>query len=160
MNFISEVKLSYLEFPLMLCFNSDLEDENVFLSMSAGLQFDYLMRGEMIVDPYPVIIPGNEIDMMKLFKRTNVRLDAEAGFNFLVSDNWIATAGFRFSRTLNDIENKNFTFDKTKDAAEYYFPVSTKKEVKTAPANIAQRYSTNLITYGVFVGAAYWFGKK
>lgn len=155
-SFSSQYSLTQLEVPFMLRFSSSLEDENVILSISPGLQIDMLVGADMKTDPAPFIQPGNEIDLMNLFKRTNLKFITEASFSFVLTEKILINAGLQWSRSLFDIENKDFKFDKTKHVAEYYFPVSTKKETRP---DISVRYKTTSMAVGLMLGISYWFNQ-
>jgi len=151
LNFTSSATISYLQVPFLLRFNTDFDEDLVIMSISTGFQLDFLTSAKMVVDPKPSI--ANEIDLKQLFRKNNLKYVAETSFTFLISDNWLLTTGLQWTRSLSDIENKNFAFDKTKHVAEYYFPVSTKKEMRT---DISTRYKTTSMTFGLMFGVSYW----
>lgn len=155
-SFTSEFKLSQFEVPFMLRFSSSFDEEKVILSISSGFQLDMLTRAEMKTNPAPVILPENEIDLKNLFRNTNLKFIAEASFSFLLTDRLLLTSGLQWTESLLDIENKDFEFDKNKHVAEYYFPVSTKKEKRP---DISVRYKTTSMTVGLLVGFSYWFNQ-
>jgi len=139
-----------------LRFNTDFDEDRVIMSISTGLQLDFLAKAKMLTNPGPVILPANEINIKQLYRNSNIRFVAETSFSFLIGDNWLINTGLHWTRSLMDIENKDFTFDKTKHVAEYYFPVSTKKEVRT---DVITRYKTTSMTFGLFLGVSYWIIK-
>jgi len=155
-NYTSSVNLRYYEVPFLLRFNSSFEDYVVNMAISAGLQLDFLAKASFSTLPAPLILPENYLDIKELFRNTNIKFIAETSFSFLLSDNWMINTGLQWTRSLMDIENKDFKFDKTKHIAEYYFPVSTKKDVRT---DISNRYKTTSMTFGLMLGVSYWFNK-
>jgi len=153
LNFNSELKLSYFQVPLLLCFNSRMEEDNVFLTISAGIQLDFLNGVDMTVKPYPLIPAGGEIDVKELFRKTNISFLTNAAFNIRLSEKLFLNTGFQMYRTIGDIENKTYQYP-ANTVLEYYFPVSTKKERKT---DHSTRPSTKNISYGFSLGISYMF---
>jgi len=151
----SEVKLNYLHFPLLIRFNSTLGEDVVFLTISTGFQLDYLINAKMNVDPAPVIPSGGEIEIRDLFNRANMSFLSNAVFSWKFSDLWLLNFGINMSRTLFNIENRNFPFDKSIHPVEYYFPVSTKKENRPSHDDLENRQTTRLMSYGVILGLSY-----
>jgi len=153
-DFTSEVTLNYIHLPILFSFNSVLDDDYVYLTISGGFQFDLLQGARMQVDPAPVIKPGGTIDIARLYRKTNVSFITGAIFNIKTYKNFYINSGFLMNRTIGDIENKNFEYDKTIHPVEYYFPVSTKKSSRP---DVLVRPSTKNINYGFVLGVSYMF---
>ena len=154
LDFSSEIELSYIQIPFLFCFNSRLEDENVYLTISGGLQLDILVDAKMNIDPYPDIPADKIIDIKNLFRKTNASFVTNAIFNIKIFENIFINTGFQMIRTIGDVENKNFVFDSNKHPVEYYFPVSVKKDYLP---DISKRDATKHTNYGFILGVSYMF---
>ena len=153
--FTSEVRFNSLHFPFLFRFNSILDEDVVFLTISAGVQLDYLISARMTVSPAPLIPAGGEIDIKQLYNSANLSFVSNAIFNWQFSDLWLLNFGINMSRSLFNIEKLNFPFDKNLHAVEYYFPVSVKKEIRPALEDIVKRQPSKFINYAFVVGVSF-----
>ena len=157
MSYTSDVKLNLLHFPLLLRLNSRLDEDVVFLTISAGVQIDYLINASMNVSPAPEIAPAAVVNIKDLFNNTNVSFVSNAIFSWKFSDQWLLNFGMNMNRSMFNIERRGFPFDKNLHPVEYYFPVSTKKEIRPALDDIQKRQPSRLINYSAVIGFSYQF---
>jgi hypothetical protein len=164
-NYTSELKLNYLQIPLMLSFNSLLanindEQDPLYMSIAVGIQLDYLQNASMTVSPgidsFSLKYPNAESQFQKLFQSFNISFVGNISLNWQMKHGWqINTTAF-FSNSLEDVENKDFTFDKTQYPLEYQFPVSVKKEAVSSEV----RYKAKNLVTGIMLGVSYRFYHK
>jgi hypothetical protein len=157
LDYESEVIMDFIQVPVLLRFNSKLDDDVISLSIAAGFQADFLKSVDAKTNPAPIIPAGGELDYKSLFSNFNLSFASHASFTIKLSDNWFTFIGFHMSRSISDIEKKNFNYDKTIHPVEYYFPVSTKKEDYPVfnPSTGLSRPSTKITNYGLLLGISY-----
>lgn len=156
-DFSSEVIMQFFHIPFLFRFNSQLDEDRIFMTISAGFQADILYKTDFTTDPAPVIPAGGNINYNALFTSFNFSFVSNATFTYNLSDNLHVFLGFQMARSLGDIEKKKFEYDKTIHPAEYYFPVSTKKTKFPVinPETGFARSSTKLTNYGLLIGLSF-----
>ncbi len=152
LDFQSEIILQYFQIPLLFSFNSRLDEDRVFLTISAGFQYDLLLQAEFQTSPAPDYQLYQKIDARDLFLKGTFSFLSSAVFNFAIHEKWLINTGLVMQRTIGDIENKKYDFDRTRHPVEYYFPVSTKK---SGIPDITVRPSTKNICYGFQLGVSF-----
>jgi hypothetical protein len=161
-DFTSELKLNYLQIPLMLSFNSILanindEQDPLYMSIAVGIQLDYLQNASMTVNPgidsFSLKYPNAESQFQNLFHSFNISFVGNLSLNWQMKHGWQINTTLFFSNTLEDVENKDFKFDKTQYPLEYQFPVSVKKEAVSTEV----RYKAKNLVTGIMLGVSYRF---
>lgn len=159
-NYTSDLKLNYIQVPLMLSFNSllaniDEDQDPLYMSIAAGIQLDFLKDASMTLDPgidsFSIKYPLAQSQFKSLFNNVNISFIGNVSLNWQLNHGWQINITLFGSKTLDDVENKDFKFDKTKYPLEYQFPVSIKKEAVTADV----RYKAKNIVYGLMIGVSY-----
>jgi hypothetical protein len=161
-NFNSSVELNFIEVPLMLTFNtpranSDGNEDIYFVSISAGIQGDYLNDAKMTVSPdLPEKYKTEQVqkDFNKLFNSFTVSFCGDLSLMLKLYKKLYLNSSIFASKTISDIENKSFSYDKKIHPLEYVFPVSVKKE--SYPAS-SVRYKTKNVVFGLRIGITYKF---
>ena len=156
-NYTSEVLFNFYHVPFLLRFNSPLDEDRIFLTIAAGFQADILSKTQVITDPAPVIPPAGIINYNELFSSFNVSFVSNAMFTISITEKIHTSIGFQMARSIGDVENKKFEFDKTIHPVEYYFPVSTKKNDRPvfSPNSSSGRQKSKLTNYGLLVGLSF-----
>ena len=166
----SELKLNYIQIPLMISFNSILANfdemqDPLYMSIAMGVQIDYLTNAIMIVNPgidsFAIKYPNAQAQFKNFFNNFNLSFVGNVGLNLQLKHGWQINTTLYASKTLGDVENgdykkKEYVFDKTQFPLEYQFPISVKKEaLSTDP-----RYKTKNLVYGLMLGFSYSFNHK
>lgn len=155
----SELHSSYIQIPVLLRLNSSLhnsgaDDDFVYMTLSFGFQIDILYDVKMDVDPYPIIEDKNSIDLKELYKKSNTSFLGNAILNIHIFDHWYLFFGTQLSRTIGNIDNKNFDLlENDEYPLEYFFPVSTKKS--TFPEDFYIRQNSRNMVWGFMGGISY-----
>lgn len=159
-NFTSFCKLNYFQVPLLLRFNSALDEDKVYMNISAGIQFDILQKATINVEAdtsgLPFYIPASldrGTDVSDMFRQFSASFVANAGLNILLSESLCIYTGIQMSKSISDIENKSFKFDENTMAFEYLFPVGVKKD--GYPQDYTIREKTKNIVYSFFLGLSF-----
>jgi len=162
-NYTSELKLNYIQVPLMLTFNSilsnfDEDEDRIYMSVAMGIQLDFLHDATMTVTPdvdwskfSDTQIMYDKSQFKNLFNNFNISFVGNVSLNWQLKHGWQINTTLFASKTLDDVENKDFKFDKTQYPLEYQFPVSIKKEAVSADV----RYKAKNIVYGLMLGISY-----
>jgi hypothetical protein len=156
--FESHVYLNYLKIPLMIRFNSELdEDERMNLTVFMGLEISILQKFQesySIVHaptPYETFYPNNqytEKQLRGLYKKVTTNICAGLQLNERITKRLGAFAGIRFSRSLGNIENLGYNFP-AGFPVELKFPVSVKK---SSPPDLLVRYPTKVTSVAAYIG--------
>lgn len=154
----SELKLNYIQVPLLLTFNSlvsniDDEKDALYMTIAMGVQLDFLQNASMSISPDIdwTKYPNAQSQFKNLFNSVNISFAGNVSLNLQLNHGWQINAGIFGSKTLDDVENKDFKFDKTQYPLEYQFPVTVKKEAVTTEV----RYKAMNVVYGLMVGISY-----
>ena len=153
LDFTSECKLTYFQIPLLLRFNSTLEQDKVYMNISTGFQFDFLTAASMKVNPLPPDSLNLGSNVKKYFKSFNASFVASAGLNIQLAEKFFVYMGLQMSKTLGDIESKSISFDDKTMGFEYIYPVGVKKEER--PQNSTTRGKTKNVVYTLLIGISY-----
>lgn len=158
-NYESEMNFTYFMVPVIFKFNSILDEDRVYLSIGAGLQLDFLQTVDMSVTPAPVPMPGDDVDLKEFYNNFNVSFISNAYFNVNITDNLGGVFGFQMFRTMGNIENYDYAFDKTQHPVEYCFPIGVKKAELTDLIARKRSSPTKNISYSMLIGLNYLISK-
>lgn len=148
--FNSACNLNYFQIPLLLRFNSSLDEDKVYMNISAGVQLDILKNASMTVSPGMQDSLNLGSDVSGMFRTYTGSFVANAGLNIQLSKKVYLYTGLQMSKSISDIENKKFKFNANKMGFEYVFPIGVKKE--DYPQDYTTRNKTKNIVYSFLVG--------
>jgi hypothetical protein len=154
----SELNLNYIQVPLLLTFNSllanvDDEKDALYMTIAMGIQLDWLSDASLTISPDVdwSKYPNAKSEFNNLFNSFNISFAGNVSLNWQLNHGWQINATLFGSKSLDDVENKDFKFDKTQFPLEYQFPVGIKKEAVTTEV----RYKAKNVVYGLMVGISY-----
>lgn len=154
-NFDSELRLTYLKFPLLFVMNSTMDEssDRVFFTMKAGLQINYLLSADFELNEN---IRSNEtatINTMELYRQLGTSVRGEALFNFMISDRVFAYTGVSADYSIGSIENTDYNYPDNAPSW-YYFPVSVPQD---KIPNLEIRGSSKNNILALLIGLRYRF---
>lgn len=163
-NYNSELKLNYLQIPLMLTFNSvlaniDEDNDKLYMSIAMGIQIDYLLKAALDINPgidsLSIKYPNAQSEFQNLFHTLSLSLAGNVSLNWQMKHGWQFNTTLYAIKTIGDVENDNYKddyiFDKSKLPLEYQFPVGIKKQSVSGD----KRYKTKNVAYGLMLGVSY-----
>ena len=142
----------------MLTFNSlvanvDEEKDQLYMTIAMGVQLDMLQNVSLKITPDVdwTKYPNAQKELNNLFNNFCLSFIGNVSLNWQLNHGWQVNIALFGSKTLDDVENKDFKFDKTQYPLEYQFPVGIKKEAVSAEP----RYPAKNVVYGLMVGVSY-----